>query len=76
MKKTDAQSIAFMNNKHYVIQWKMSVRDKWITLDYHKFATLDEAISVMKKKQAAGLACERWRIAESYTVIRYKAVKV
>lgn len=64
-----------MTKKHYVIQWKISARDKWITLDNHKFATLDEAITVMKKKRAAGLSCERWRIAESYTVIRYKAVK-
>lgn len=64
-----------MSEKHYVIQWKMDFRCKWITLDNHKFATLDEAVVIMKKKQAAGLPWERWRIAESYTVIRYKAVK-
>lgn len=63
-----------MNEKHYVIQWKMSERDKWITLD-HQYPTLEAAKATMKKKRAAGLSCERWRIAESYTVIRYKAVR-
>ena len=64
-----------MTEKHYAIQWRIDSRSKWITLDNHKFATLEEAVAVMKKKQAAGLPCEKWRIAESYTIIRYKAVK-
>lgn len=64
-----------MTKKHYVIQCKMNTGAKWITLDNHKFATLDEATAVMKKKQAAGLACEKWRIAESYVTVRYKPVK-
>lgn len=49
-----------MTKKHYVIQCKMNTGAKWITLDNHKFATLDEAAAVMKKKQAAGLACEKY----------------
>lgn len=64
-----------MYEKHYVIQWKMNTGAKWITLDNHKYKTLDEATAVMKKKQAAGLRCEKWRIAESYVVVRYKPVK-
>lgn len=63
------------NEKHYVIQWRMDSRSKWITLDY-KYPTLEAAMESMKKKRAAGLRCEKWRLAESYTVIRYKAVKV
>ena len=62
-------------NKHYVIQWKLDSRSKWITLDC-KYPTLDVATDIMNKKRAAGLPCEKWRIAESYTVVRYKAVKV
>lgn len=66
-----------MTEKHYVIQWKLDSRSKWITLD-HKYPTLEVATETMEKKRAAGLRCEKWRIAESYTVtvVRYKAVKV
>ena len=64
-----------MTEKHYVIQWRMHSQAKWITLDNHKFATLDEAVAIMKKKQATGLGWEKWRVAESYTVVRYKPVK-
>lgn len=64
-----------MSEKHYVIQWKLDGRGKWITLDNYKFPTLEAAMETMEKKRAAGLPCEKWRIAESYTVVRYKAVK-
>lgn len=64
-----------MSKKHYVIQWKLDSRGKWITLDNYKFPTLEAATEIMEKKRAAGLPCEKWRIAESYTVVRYKAVK-
>lgn len=61
--------------KHYVIQWKMDSRSKWITLDC-KYPTLEIATETLEKKRRAGLRCEKWRIAESYTVVRYKAVKL
>lgn len=62
-----------MSEKHYVIQWKIDDKRKWITLD-RKYPTLESAVETMKRKRAAGLSCEKWRIAESYTVVRYKAV--
>lgn len=64
-----------MYEKHYVIQWKMNSDGKWITLDNHRFSTPEEANTIMEKKRRAGLSCERWRIAESYVVVRYKPVK-
>lgn len=63
-----------MNEKHYVIQWKMDSNRPWITLD-RKYPTREIAESTMAAKRNAGLPCEKWRLAESYTVVRYKAVK-
>lgn len=65
-----------MEKKRYVIQWKMNTSSKWITLTNHQYPTLEEAMDIMEKKKRAGLSCEKWRIAESYIVVRYKAVKV
>lgn len=62
------------SEKHYVIQWKADSRSEWLTIG-HKYPTLKSAVETMEKKRAAGLRCEKWRIAESYTVVRFKAVK-
>lgn len=63
-----------MNEKHYVIQWKIGPSAKWITLA-PKYSTLEAARAIMEKKKKAGLSCEQFRIAESYVTIRYKTVK-
>ena len=63
-----------MNDQHYVIQWRVNSDSPWLTLD-RKYPTREIAEATMEAKRKAGLACEKWRIAESYTVVRYKAIK-
>lgn len=63
------------SEKHYVIQWKADSRSAWFTIP-QKYPTLKSAVETMEKKRAAGLRCEKWRIAESYTVVRYKTVDI
>lgn len=61
-------------DKHYVLQWKPDSNRPWITLD-RKYPTLEVAENIMEAKRKADLPCAKWRVAESYTVVRYKAVK-
>lgn len=60
-----------MNEKHYVLQMKRyEWENLWDNLP-RKYATYEEAEAELKKKNFPKL----YRIAESYTVIRYKAAK-
>lgn len=56
---------------YYVLQFRLHDWDPWETCN-HKFETLAEARTAFEKLHIkAG-----YRIAEAYTVTRYKAVKV
>lgn len=59
-----------MNEKHYVIQWRVHSGDKWEALPV-KYPTPEAARAAMAKKPKG----PNYRIAASYTVVRYKAVK-
>ena len=60
-----------MNEKHYVLQYKRYPHsNQWETV-HRPYATYDEAESRRLQMPAPNL----WRVAESYTVVRYKAVK-
>lgn len=60
-----------MNEKHYVLQSRFRDWEKWETLP-GQYATIQEAENARRKK----LFPNHYRIAESYTVVRYKAVKL
>ena len=61
-----------MTEKHYVIQWRVREWDKWESLPT-KYASHEEAKA---GAQMRGIKLGKYyRIAESYTVVRYKPVK-
>lgn len=60
-----------MYEKHYVIQRRFHSWENWETLQ-RKYETLEAAQEHLQRK-VKGPA---YRIAESYVVIRYKAVKI
>ena len=54
----------------FVLQWRVKDWDKWNTCDA-RYKTLAEARAALNSKP-----CKiGYRIAEEYTVVRYKAVK-
>lgn len=59
-----------MNDKHYVIQRRFHSGDKWETL-LTKYPTPEVARQAIEQKVKG----PKYRIAESYTVVRYKAIK-
>lgn len=61
-----------MTEKHYIIQYKFQDWMKWENYPT-EYATLEEAKDALRKKK--GIPAYM-RIAESYTVVRYKAVKL
>lgn len=63
-----------MYEKHYVLQFCRYPKDKyvsWETLN-HPYSSYEEAESARQRMPAPNC----YRVAESYVVIRYKAVKV
>lgn len=60
-----------MNEKHYVLQSRFRDWEKCETCPGH-YSTVNEAEAARKQKPFQN----HYRIAESYTVVRYKAVKV
>lgn len=58
--------------KRYVIQSRKFDYDPWQTWPNHQFDTLEEAKEVFEALPIK----HNHRIAEAYTVVRYKAVKV
>lgn len=60
-----------MEKKHYVLQYKKYPHGGgWVTFD-RKYDTYEEAEAARQKT----LTPSSYRVAESYTVVRYKAVK-
>ena len=60
-----------MEKKHYVLQWrKYPHSNNWETIS-RTYPTYEEAEAARLRMPAP--SC--YRVAESYTVIRYKAVK-
>lgn len=61
-----------MNKKHYVLQFRRYPHsNNWDTVS-RPYATFEEAEAARLRMPAP--SC--YRVAESYTVVRYKAVKV
>ena len=57
--------------KKYVLQMQAHAWDtRWITLDF-EFDTLEEAKAALAQRPGPG-----YRVAEAYTVTRYKPVKL
>ena len=61
-----------MSEKHYVLQYKRYPHSNQRDTLHRHYATYEEAESRRLQMPAPNL----WRVAESYTVARYKAVKV
>ena len=61
-----------MEQKHYVIQWRLFSSDQW-TIHSPRFATVAEAKA--HARQMGYLLGKNFRIAEAYVQVRYKAVK-
>lgn len=61
-----------MEEKHYVIQYLMPGDNKWVSLPT-KYPTLIAAKEGAKRGRYRLGKC--YRIAESYTIVRYKPVK-
>lgn len=61
-----------MYEKHYVIQWRVREWDKWEPLPT-KYPSLEDA--KLGAKRCGYKLGRYYRIAESYVVVRYKAVK-
>ena len=59
---------------YFVLQMKKYAWDEkhWETLDGKHYATAEETEEARRKKPSPQL----YRVAQAYTVIRYKAVKV
>lgn len=54
----------------YVLQMRVQPRKKWETVS-KRFATVEEAEAALKSRPIQSI----YRIAEEYTVVRYKEVK-
>lgn len=62
-----------MEEKHYVIQWLRPVENKWESFPT-KYTTLIAAREAAKRSRYP--LGKTYRIAESYTIVRYKPVKI
>ena len=57
----------------YVIQERTKPwENKWVTLELYRFETLERAMEILNKLPMK----QNYRIAEEYTVTRYKPVKM
>ena len=55
----------------YVIQERFKEWDRWETIPYRRFKTLEEARAALSEFPKLSV----YRIAEEYTVTKYKAVR-
>lgn len=61
-----------MEEKHYVIQWLRTTENKWENFP-SKYPTLIAAKEAAKRSRYP--LGKGYRIAESYTIVRYRPIK-